>query len=82
MGEQFAIEENYLVSKFPAMWGFYGKKAGYLRNVEMAQFAIDNRNKGLLVAFWDGKSKGTKWMIDIAKRYGLDVEVVQYVDGE
>ena len=82
LGEQFAIEENYLLSKFPAMWGFYGKKAGYLRNVEMAQFAIDNRNKGLLVAFWDGKSKGTKWMIDIAKRYGLDVEVVQYVDGE
>lgn len=64
------------------MWGFYGKKAGYLRNVEMAKFAIDNMNKGLLVAFWDGKSKGTKWMIDIAKRYGLDVEVVQYVDGE
>lgn len=82
LGEQFAKEENYLLSKFPADWDKYGKSAGYRRNVEMAKFAIDNRNKGFLVAFWDGKSKGTKWMIDIAKRYGLDVEVVLYVDGE
>ena len=48
----------------------------------MAKFAIEDQNKGLLIAFWDGKSRGTKWMIDIAKRYDLDVEVVQYVDGE
>lgn len=60
----------------------YGKSAGYRRNVEMAKFAIEDQNKGLLIAFWDGKSRGTKWMIDIAKRYDLDVEVVQYVDGE
>ena len=48
----------------------------------MAKFAIADGNKGLLIAFWDGKSRGTKWMIDIAKRYDLDVEVVRYVDGE
>ena len=82
MGEQFAKEENCLLSRFPADWDKYGKSAGYRRNVEMAKFAIEDQNKGLLIAFWDGKSRGTKWMIDIAKRYGLDVEVVQYVDRE
>ena len=78
LGEQFAKEENYLLARFPADWDKYGKSAGYRRNVEMAKFAIEDANKGLLVAFWDGKSRGTKWMIDIANRYGLDVEVVQY----
>ena len=48
----------------------------------MAKFAIEDQNNGLLIEFWDGKSRGTKWMIDIANRYGLDVEVVQYVGGE
>ena len=81
-GEQFAKEENYLLSRFPADWDKYGKSAGYRRNVEMAKFAIEDQNKGLLIAFWDGKSSGTKWMIDIANQYGLDVEVVRYVDGE
>ena len=78
LGEQFAKQENYLLSRFPADWGKYGRSAGYRRNVEMAKFAIEDGNKGLLIAFWDGKSKGTKWMIDIAKRYGLDVEVILY----
>lgn len=31
-----------------------------------------------LIAFWDGKSKGTKHMIDLAKRYGLKVKVIIY----
>lgn len=78
LGEQFAKEENCLLSRFPADWDKYGKSAGYRRNVEMAKFAIEDQNKGLLIAFWDGKSRGTKWMIDIANRYGLDVEVVRY----
>ena len=82
LGEQFAEEENCMLSRFPADWGKYGMAAGYRRNVEMAKFTIDDGNKGLLIAFWDSKSNGTKWMIDIAKRYGLDVEVVRYVDGE
>ena len=29
-----------------------------------------------LIAFWDNKSKGTKHMIELAKRYGLKVKVV------
>lgn len=82
LGADFAKWEHYELSEFPADWGLYGKSAGYRRNVEMAQFAVANGNIGVLIAFWDGKSRGTKWMIDIANRYGLDVEVVRYVDGE
>jgi hypothetical protein len=31
-----------------------------------------------LIAFWDGKSRGTKSMIEIARRKGLQVAVVRY----
>ena len=31
-----------------------------------------------LIAFWDGQSRGTKSMIDLAKRKGLQVAIVRY----
>ena len=74
LGRRFG--ENWLlkVHSFPANWDKYGKSAGYRRNAEMADFA-----DGLL-AFWDGKSKGTGHMIDLAKKKGIEVVVVQYGD--
>jgi hypothetical protein len=35
-------------------------------------------NADALIAFWDGESKGTKNMIDNARRKGLAVRVIQY----
>jgi len=31
-----------------------------------------------LVAFWDGKSKGTMHMINIAKKKGIQVKIIKY----
>ncbi|EHG33254.1 SLOG family protein [Enterocloster clostridioformis] len=78
LGEQYAQIAHYDVSRFPAAWDIYGKSAGYRRNADMAKFASEEGNIGILIAFWDGKSRGTKHMIDLAKRYGLDVYVVNY----
>jgi hypothetical protein len=47
-----------------------GKSAGYIRNDEMAQYA------DMLIAFWDGTSKGTKHMIDLANKRGIKVVVI------
>lgn len=55
---------------FPADWEKYGKRAGYIRNQQMAEVAT------ALVAFWDGTSKGTKSMIDLAIKHGLWVKVI------
>ena len=76
-GEQFAEERDYEVVVFPADWDGLGKRAGYVRNAEMAKFAIADGNFGVLIAFWDGKSKGTKHMIDLAEKYGLEVHIVR-----
>lgn len=72
LGERYAKEHNLPVKLFPANWDKYGKRAGYLRNQEMADYA------NMLIAFWDRKSKGTNHMINIAKKAGLIVKVVYY----
>ena len=71
LGERFAEEYNYLVQKFPADWKKEGKKAGVLRNIQMAKVA------DACVVFWDGESKGTKHMIEAAKQHNLTLYVVQ-----
>ena len=67
MGEEFGRTYNIKVMQFPANWGRYGKSAGYRRNQQMAEYA------DVLIAIWDGKSKGTKHMIDIMYRLGKPV---------
>ena len=46
-------------------------------NMEMMKYAIADGNYGVLIAFWDGKSKDTKHMIDLAEKYGLEVHIVR-----
>ena len=76
LGEQFATKHNLACAKFPAEWDLYGKSAGYRRNAQMADYAI--QETGVLFAFWDGSSKGTKHMIDLATAKGMNVNVVNY----
>ena len=38
----------------------------------------EDKELGVLIAFWDGKSRGTKHMIDLANKHGLRVFVVNY----
>ena len=78
LGEQYAKIVGYEISRFPADWDGLGKRAGYVRNAEMAKFAVEGGNYGVLIAFWDGQSRGTKHMIDLANKYGLEVHVVNY----
>lgn len=77
-GERFAEENGYECVKFPAKWDELGKRAGYVRNVEMAKYAKSDDAYGVLIAFWDRKSKGTEHMIDIAKKYGLETHIFTY----
>ena len=59
---QIAADNDYNVAKFPAKWyddnGRFDRSGGFKRNMQMAEYA------DALLAIWDGKSKGTKHMID------------------
>lgn len=72
LGEKYAKEKDYIVHYYPANWKLYGKGAGMIRNKEMAE------NAEALIAFWDGESKGTKAMIEIAKNKNLKVRIINY----
>jgi len=77
MGEHYAKLKNIPVERFPAKWkvdGVFNKAAGFQRNAVMAENATH------LLAFWDGESRGTKHMIDLATSKGLEVTVVKYVN--
>ena len=39
LGEQYALERGFQIDRFPAEWDKYGKRAGYIRNEQMAQNA-------------------------------------------
>lgn len=72
LGERYAQERGYPIKRFPADWSRWGKRAGYFRNEEMAEYA------DALIVFWDGSSRGTKHMIDIAIARGLDIRIIKY----
>ena len=76
LGERLAEEYNLNLLRMPANWDLYGKRAGYLRNSDMAMYAA--KENGVLVTFWDGKSRGTKHMIDLAHKHELAVHVVNF----
>jgi len=78
LGEKYADEYGYEVVRFPADWDGLGKRAGYVRNAEMAKYAVSDGSIGVLVACWNGASKGTKHMIDLAQKHGLEILVVNY----
>jgi len=69
LGEQYAKERGFKLTKFPANWNKYGKAAGPKRNQQMAQYA------DALIAFWDGKSRGTKNMITLARSLKLRIKI-------
>ena len=76
LGEKFAKDYGYPLKTFPAEWEKYGKAAGPIRNEKMAKYASE-ADRGMLIAFPMGESRGTHNMIELAKQYGLEVEVVE-----
>lgn len=70
LGQRYAINNHLYIKYYPADWHTNGKSAGIIRNIQMAEEA------DALVAFWDGESKSTKHMIDIAKKKRLKVRII------
>lgn len=71
-GLRWAGQMGLPVKKFPADWNKHGKRAGFIRNREMAEYA------DIGVGFWDGESKGTQNMITEMRQLGKRVEVLEW----
>ena len=74
LGSFYARSHNIPLKEFPADWTTYGKAAGPIRNQQMLDYAL--HEIPVLIVFWDGESRGTKNMMNIAKRHNVQTEIV------
>ena len=88
LGERYAKEKGYTLTEFPAKWKDltakpcfvkydknkepYNVLAGLNRNEEMAKYA------DALIIFWDGRSSGSKNMIESATKHKLKIKFYTY----
>jgi hypothetical protein len=74
LGEDWANDRGIPVKHFIPDWKKYGKSAGFIRNSQMGEYGTD------AIVFWDGKSRGSKNMIDQMKKLGKNCTVILVED--
>jgi len=67
----YARSHGIALKEFLPEYGKYGRRAPLLRNISIIE------NADLVLAFWDGKSRGTKFVIDICKAQGVPLRVIR-----
>jgi hypothetical protein len=65
-----ALSLGVVVVEYPANWHALGRRAGYVRNLQMLDQLPD-----LVLAFQMHRSRGTQHVIDEARKRGIPVEV-------
>ena len=65
----YALENRIKLTEFLPEYDKYGRSAPLKRNITIIE------NADLVLAFWDGVSHGTKYVIDNCKRMGVPVKV-------
>ena len=72
LGEKWAWESGLDRIVFHPDYTTYGDKAPLVRNTEMVNEA------NALVAFWDGRSKGTQDVLAKARKKGLKIRIIRF----
>lgn len=72
LGEFFAEENNIPTQIFKPDWKKFGRAAGVIRNEDII------KNSDQVIAFWDGKSKGTLSSINLTKKYDKKLIIIKF----
>lgn len=75
LGERYAAERGHAVAEFPADWDGLGRKAGHVRNEEMAVYAAPD---GGCVIFRVNMSPGSTSMANYANKYSLKLKIYDF----
>ena len=70
LAERYAREKDIPILIYKPDWIEHGRKAGMIRNNQILLFCTH------VIAFWDGKSPGTKHMIIQSKILGKKLRIV------
>jgi len=69
VAKEYAIKTNLKLTEFLPDYDKYGRSAPLKRNIKIIEYA------DIVLAFWDGKSRGTKFVIENCKRLNVPVKV-------
>lgn len=71
LAERYANQNGIKTVIYYPDWDSHGRSAGFIRNADIV------KSSDAVIAFWDGRSKGTKHTIDYAKRLNKPVLIVE-----
>lgn len=74
--EHYAMENDIKLTVFPADWKKYGRRAGFIRNVDII------KNCDVCVCFWDGESHGTKHDIELCEQMHKPCHIWNFIKNE
>ena len=67
---EYALTHNIKLTEYLPDYRRYGRAAPLKRNMEII------KNADLVLAFWDGKSKGTKFVIEQCTSLGIPIHIM------
>ncbi len=68
---EYAVTHGIKLTEFLPEYERYGRKAPLMRNITIIE------NSDIVLAFWDGSSHGTKFVIDKCGEMGVKVKVIR-----
>lgn len=68
---EYAKRRGVPLTEFLPDYRRYGRGAPLRRNIDILKYA------DMVLAFWDGKSRGTKFMIEECKKHGVPVKIIR-----
>lgn len=66
---EYALSHGIKLTDFLPEYTKYGRSAPLKRNITIIEYS------DIVLAFWDGKSRGTKYVIDNCRKLGVEVRV-------
>lgn len=70
LAREYAVQHGIKLTEFLPDYSRYKRGAPLKRNEQIIEYA------DVILAFWDGQSKGTKFVIDKAEKIGKEVRVI------
>ena len=67
---EYALSRGIRLTEFLPEYTKYRRNAPYKRNAAIVEYS------DLVIAFWDGQSRGTKFVIDVCRRTEKPVKIV------
>ena len=67
--KRYALSAGIKITEFLPEYDSFGRSAPIRRNIDIINYS------DMIIAFWDGKSRGTKFVIDNAKKRNKPIKI-------